>query len=526
MVALPKRARRTLETPATPRVSEESLPYPDVGGGTSGYEQLRDERIKENLERMQKLGILDLSRKLKSEVQSRKLVYRNQTEKRSPLVSSPAGPTRRSSRLQNLTPVSYVEVGQHGRVQEFPEGGEDFIKEGRKPEIYTEEHDKLLGTCEAIWELFKDGYDSTGKRIYDPVKGKTCHQCRQKTLGYRTHCRECNIVQGQLCGDCLYMRYGEHVLEAKRNPNWICPVCRGICNCSLCRIKKGWAPTGPLYRKTTSAEPVSAKRSLPFGDTDGTSQQGKLTKEDNDASGCLKPVLEDTGDKICDIEEPNMDDECDSAAQIAGEKCYGEVHSKVEMCGGDCSSYENSTGNKKVQNISLGTPIITVENEGKPKQEFPSSNEKSDGKSRSSEEMCDEEVQSADDKNDGGDCSYYEKITGDKKVQKVDQGTPIVTVDSEGRTPKGVAALSSDQKDDMEVQSKEEKHDGGDCISHEKVQNKGAGTPVVIVEREGKPKGRKPKRESISTMKKRAADRLPVTAESIAGRLRKRPARH
>lgn len=50
---------------------------------------------------------------------------------------------------------------------------------------------------------------------------------------------------------CL-SRYGEHVLEANQNPDWICPVCRGICNCSLCRQAKGWPPTGPLYRKVTS----------------------------------------------------------------------------------------------------------------------------------------------------------------------------------------------------------------------------------------------------------------------------------
>lgn len=50
---------------------------------------------------------------------------------------------------------------------------------------------------------------------------------------------------------CL-SRYGEHVLEANQNPDWICPVCRGICNCSLCRQAKGWPPTGALYRKVIS----------------------------------------------------------------------------------------------------------------------------------------------------------------------------------------------------------------------------------------------------------------------------------
>lgn len=56
-----------------------------------------------------------------------------------------------------------------------------------------------------------------------------------------------------MCGECIFKclidRYGEHVLEALENPNWICPVCRGICNCSLCRNHKGWVPTGPIYRR-------------------------------------------------------------------------------------------------------------------------------------------------------------------------------------------------------------------------------------------------------------------------------------
>ncbi|PRQ23282.1 putative Zinc-finger domain of monoamine-oxidase A repressor R1 [Rosa chinensis] len=72
---------------------------------------------------------------------------------------------------------------------------------------------------------------------------------RQKTLGQHTHCCKCDLVQGQFCGDCLYMRYGENVIEASKNPDWVCPVCRGICNCSLCSKEKGWEPTGNLYRK-------------------------------------------------------------------------------------------------------------------------------------------------------------------------------------------------------------------------------------------------------------------------------------
>ncbi|XP_027076561.2 uncharacterized protein [Coffea arabica] len=220
----------------------------------SEYEQSREERIKQNLERMQKLGIFDLSLKLKSlkpaPPNPNPSCTRRNLRHFSPL--PPPGPIRRSSRLRNGTPVSYSEVHLTNEDKPFENGLDLLREEGSRPEVYTEEHEKLLGSTEMSWTLFVDGFGKDGKRIYDPVNGKTCHQCRQKTLGHRTHCSNCNKVQGQFCGDCLYMRYGEHVLEANQNPNWICPVCRAICNCSLCRQSKGWPPTGSLYRKISS----------------------------------------------------------------------------------------------------------------------------------------------------------------------------------------------------------------------------------------------------------------------------------
>ena len=69
----------------------------------SQYELSREQRIKENLERMQKLGILDLSLKLKSVIPSntkrnpRNLNNCTTTPRPSP--APPSGPTRRSSRF-------------------------------------------------------------------------------------------------------------------------------------------------------------------------------------------------------------------------------------------------------------------------------------------------------------------------------------------------------------------------------------------------------------------------------------------
>ncbi|XP_051872420.1 cell division cycle-associated 7-like protein isoform X3 [Pristis pectinata] len=85
-------------------------------------------------------------------------------------------------------------------------------------------------------------------KIYDRCMGSTCHQCRQKTIDTKTICRnhDCYGVRGQFCGPCLRNRYGENVRSALLNPDWVCPPCRGICNCSFCRRRDGRCATGIL----------------------------------------------------------------------------------------------------------------------------------------------------------------------------------------------------------------------------------------------------------------------------------------
>ncbi|XP_065855462.1 uncharacterized protein [Euphorbia lathyris] len=226
-----------------------SSPSADDNG--AAYEELRKQRIKENNERLHKLGILDLSLNLKSHPapttkNSRNVSTAQKLPKSLPLSDS----ARRSSRLKSMNPVSYSDY--FTKTKKESSNSKDLeirIKEGSKPEIYDERHEKLLGDCETTWTSSMDEYREDGKRIYDPEKGETCHQCRQKTLGLRTHCSSCKAVQGQFCGGCLFTRYGESVIEVNENANWVCPVCRGICNCSLCRKAKGWEPTGCIYKK-------------------------------------------------------------------------------------------------------------------------------------------------------------------------------------------------------------------------------------------------------------------------------------
>lgn len=80
-----------------------------------------------------------------------------------------------------MTPVTYSEVELSKKDKGL--GNEDLLGEvGSKLEVYTEEHVKLLGNTERSWTFFVDGYDSNGSRIYDSIKGKTCHQCRLDCL--------------------------------------------------------------------------------------------------------------------------------------------------------------------------------------------------------------------------------------------------------------------------------------------------------------------------------------------------------
>ncbi|XP_072274452.1 cell division cycle-associated protein 7 [Pyxicephalus adspersus] len=85
-------------------------------------------------------------------------------------------------------------------------------------------------------------------KVYNRATGSTCHQCRQKTIDTKTNCRnpECVGVRGQFCGPCLKNRYGEDVKTALLDSEWHCPPCRGICNCSFCRQRKGRCATGVL----------------------------------------------------------------------------------------------------------------------------------------------------------------------------------------------------------------------------------------------------------------------------------------
>lgn len=64
------------------------------GGASSGYEKIRNQTIIANMERMEKLGVIYLSRKLKSQIHPPKPKFPSRKEPTLP----PSAPLRRSSR--------------------------------------------------------------------------------------------------------------------------------------------------------------------------------------------------------------------------------------------------------------------------------------------------------------------------------------------------------------------------------------------------------------------------------------------
>lgn len=92
---------------------------------------------------------------------------------------------------------------------------------------------------------------------------RTCHFCRQRTVEPKTACAACegrnNFYggpgRGYWCGSCLWLRVGENADEARARPDWLCPACRDICNCSGAncqRLKRGWFPTNQLAHEATA----------------------------------------------------------------------------------------------------------------------------------------------------------------------------------------------------------------------------------------------------------------------------------
>ncbi|CAL8296401.1 unnamed protein product [Lota lota] len=136
-------------------------------------------------------------------------------------------------------------------LRRLVEVDEDGVKMAKKRRV-SRGYKRAQYVVRSVDDITKEDLNNIAFRakdkIWDKDHGSSCHQCRQKTLDTKTVCRSgsCVGVKGQFCGPCLKNRYGEDVREVLLDPTWSCPLCRGVCNCSLCRKREGRCATGIL----------------------------------------------------------------------------------------------------------------------------------------------------------------------------------------------------------------------------------------------------------------------------------------
>ncbi|XP_061579493.1 cell division cycle-associated protein 7a [Cololabis saira] len=247
------------------RPVSEPLPQPEVQEPDSEEENFMDKRalnIKENKEMLAKL-MAELN-KVPGFFPGRRMTMLSNMGRQAPRrsVGTPAAIRRNPSRVSrpHTRSRSLTDGPPSPTPEEEPEDKYSLVRKS----LYYEEYEepprrRSLNGTKAIPHVVRPVDDVTEaelqricnnvrEKVYNTSTGSTCHQCRQKTTDTKTNCRnpECLGVRGQFCGPCLRNRYGEEVRDALLNPEWQCPPCRGICNCSFCRAREGRCATGCL----------------------------------------------------------------------------------------------------------------------------------------------------------------------------------------------------------------------------------------------------------------------------------------
>ncbi|XP_033308022.1 cell division cycle-associated protein 7-like isoform X1 [Bombus bifarius] len=163
-----------------------------------------------------------------------------------------AKPFQRSIDLMKVG-VCDVDEEEEQRSISSDDGSSDDLYDITKKRIYNVNRapydpNNIPSVDEITDEMLDNIATKSTSKQYCKINGTCCHQCRQKTLDTKTVCRsgECIGLRGQFCGPCLKGRYGESAFDALKDPNWACPPCRDLCNCSICRTRSGLPPTGIL----------------------------------------------------------------------------------------------------------------------------------------------------------------------------------------------------------------------------------------------------------------------------------------
>ena len=233
----------------------------------SEYDKLREQRIKEFKQMQESLGLFAAAKDLKP--------------KKKPVVrrSAPIDFTRRTEPIQlrsrkvpgDNESDSGISSGISTPTKRYFDdyGSDDEFKPKRRRVFHVSrwkiDPNVDVPTPDDITDdMLENIADFVSEKVYNPMHGTSCHQCRQKTLDTKSICRsgKCAGVRGAFCGICLKNRYNEELRVVLMDPEWECPPCRGICNCSICRNRNGKCATGQMISRALERGFPSVKEYL------------------------------------------------------------------------------------------------------------------------------------------------------------------------------------------------------------------------------------------------------------------------
>jgi len=209
-----------------------------------------------------------------------------------------------------------------------------------------------------------------GSRIYDPENGKTCHQCRQKTTDFAVACkqpRKKGLCPIHFCHKCLLNRYGENAEEMTKEEAWTCPKCRGICNCSFCRKKKGETPTGILAHAAKASGHSSVHDLLIKGSDMVAAAQTlsslptKAKKEHKEGNAKRALVTDDATEGLLDEGDENIGTDLNALTSVPAKKKLKKASSGVNNMTDDEKLPVDSKGDHQILKENIDAPKTKIE---------------------------------------------------------------------------------------------------------------------------------------------------------------------
>ncbi|PON78195.1 Zinc-finger domain containing protein [Parasponia andersonii] len=325
------------------------------------------------------------------------------------------------------------------------------------------------------------GVRVVGGRIYDSENGKTCHQCRQKTMDFVASCKNqkgnklCTL---NVCHKCLLNRYGEKAEEVALLDDWTCPKCRGICNCSFCMKKRGHKPTGILVHAAkaigfSSASEMIKVRGPENLDVDKNvkrsvdSPKKTVTSTKESVSRVASPMKRGKENSFDEIVDSNANPS--NSTPISGEKRSKKAKreglkeiSNGDKVAADCSIQSSTKGAKVSTKKSEKKMKVTGEDDCVPV-------EKKSSKKRVSDEFSLHPIKPEDDNNkiDGEKAQY--KMSEKKMKKTVKDGCVPLEKKSHKKRVSDEASLHSIKTED----DRNKNDDGKNKMSDKKMKTIG-----------------------------------------------------